>query len=319
LRLNPHFHTLALDGVYARDAAGTLVFQALVAPSATDVAEVAADTHRRLVRVLARHGRSLEGIDEVEDALALEQPVLASCYAASASDVQLLGDEPGQRTRKLARPVRLTETTSTGALATVGGVNVHAKVVIDGRDRARLERLCRYIARPPLAQDRLELHGDARVRYTFKRAWKDGTHAVLLEPLDLIGRLCALVPPPRFHMLRYHGVLAANAKLRAEVVGTLAPVLDAASPPVAVQLPLLDGEPAARRPTRHAWGWLLRRVFAADVSVCPECSGKMRIVDIATEPHHIARVLAELGLAPRPPPRPWPRPAGQLAFAFSSE
>ncbi|KIG12267.1 hypothetical protein DB30_01743 [Enhygromyxa salina] len=32
-----------------------------------------------------------------------------------------------------------------------------------------------------------------------------------LAPLDLIARLCALIPPRRFHMLRYHGVLAAHA------------------------------------------------------------------------------------------------------------
>jgi hypothetical protein len=27
--------------------------------------------------------------------------------------------------------------------------------------------------------------------------------AVVLDPLDFIARLCALIPPPRFHMLRY--------------------------------------------------------------------------------------------------------------------
>jgi hypothetical protein len=43
-------------------------------------------------------------------------------------------------------------------------------------------------------------------------------HAVVLDPLDFIARLCALIPPPRFHMLRYHGVLAALAKARPEVV-----------------------------------------------------------------------------------------------------
>jgi len=68
-------------------------------------------------------------------------------------------------------------------LAEVGGVNVHAQVCIDGRDRKCLERVCRYVARPLLAQDRLEEHGDGRVRYEFKSAWKDGTCAVLLDPL----------------------------------------------------------------------------------------------------------------------------------------
>ena len=51
-----------------------------------------------------------------------------------------------------------------------------------------------------------------------KKPWRDGTTALLFEPLDLIARLCAMVPPPWFHMIRFHGLLAPHAKLRAEVV-----------------------------------------------------------------------------------------------------
>lgn len=318
LRLNVHFHTLALDGVYVRDAQGALVFHTLPAPSGEDVAQVAAWTHAALLGVLARHGRSLDGVGEESDALAQEQPVLASCYAASAGDVQLLGAAPGQKTSKLVRPVRLVPSPSE-ALAEVGGVNVHAKVVVDGRDRKRLERLCRYIARPPLAQDRLELHGDGRVRLRFKAAWKDGTHAVLLDPLDLIARLCALVPPPRFHMLRYHGVLAAHASARAEVVLGRAPP----SPPE--QLPLFvpaDLAPLAppEPPSRHPWAWLLRRVFAVDVTTCPVdgCGGRMRVVEIATKPDDIARLLAQGGMPrSRAPPPVRPPRRGQLSLALA--
>ncbi|WP_165704103.1 transposase [Enhygromyxa salina] len=104
------------------------------------------------------------------------------------------------------------------ALAEAGGVNVHAGAAVPSRDRQRLERLCRYVARPPLAQERLELTVDGRCRYNFRHAWKNGVHAVLLAPLDLIARLCAQITPPRFHMLRYHGVLAAHANARPEVV-----------------------------------------------------------------------------------------------------
>ena len=200
LRVNPHFHTLALDGVYVRDEHGELTFHALSTPTAEEVAQVAAWTHAGIVRALERHGRSLEGMDEAPDAIAHEQPVLASCYGASAGDMQLLGASPGQKTAKLVHPVRLVSS-QTEPLAEVGGVNVHAKVVIDGRDRRRLERLCRYVARPPLSQERLEMHGDGRVRYRFKAPWKDGTHAVLLDPLDFISRLCALIPPPPFASL----------------------------------------------------------------------------------------------------------------------
>ena len=39
-----------------------------------------------------------------------------------------------------------------------------------------------------------------------------------LTPLELVDRLAALIPPPRLHRHRYHGVLAPNSALRAQVV-----------------------------------------------------------------------------------------------------
>ncbi len=67
LRLNVHFHTLALDGVYVRSEAGPLDFHRLGEPTRADVERVAAWTHAGLLRVLARHGRSLEGIEHAPD------------------------------------------------------------------------------------------------------------------------------------------------------------------------------------------------------------------------------------------------------------
>ena len=295
------------------------MFHALPEPSAAEVAQVAEWTHASLVRVLARHGRSLEGVEDTPDRLRDEEPALASCYAASAADVQLLGDVPGQRTSKLVRPVRLISS-PTEPVAEVGGVNVHAKVAFDGRDRPRLERLCRYVVRPPLSQERLSMHPDGRVKLSFKAAWKDGTHAVLLDPLDFIARLCALIPPPRFHMTRYHGVLAGRATARAEVVPGRAP------PPVDAQLPLfMPSEVPSLQPppppSRHPWPWLLKRVFAVEIETCPVpgCGGRMRLVEIATEPDDIARVMAAVGgddAARAPPRRRRPSPPGQLRLAF---
>ena len=212
LRLDPHAHTLALDGVYVRDA-GALVFHALPAPSPAEVHDVAERAHAGIVKVLAAHGRSIEAPGEPthDD----QEAVLASCYAASAADIELLGARAGQRTTKLVRAVRLVPNSSAErAHANVDGVDVHAEVAFDGRDRPRLERLVRYVTRPPLATDRLEEHAGGRVRYGFKKAWKDGTHAVVLEPLDLIARLAAIVPPPRWHLIRYHHVLGVLGSLR---------------------------------------------------------------------------------------------------------
>jgi hypothetical protein len=207
LRLNVHFHTLALDGAYVREPSGALAFHALGAPTFEEVQQVAAWTHAGIERVLRAHGRTLDGIGDEPAEFTHEQPVLASCYAASAADVQLVGDAAGQRTLKLVQAVRAVRPEAR-ALAEFAGVNIHAEVAIDGRDRKRLEHVLRYMARPPLALDRLELREDGRVTYRFKKAWRDGTHAVVLSAEDFIARLCALVPPPRFHLMRYLGVLA---------------------------------------------------------------------------------------------------------------
>jgi len=116
-------------------------------------------------------------------------------------------------------------------------------------------------------------------------------------------------------MLRYHGVLAAHHKLRSEVVASLQPPIDPSPPPPA-QLPLFEEELPPRTSGRHPWAWLLRRVFSAEVSVCAECGGKMRIVEIATDAADATRVLYELGLGPRPPPRPSSALPGQLPLRF---
>lgn len=235
--------------------------------------------------------------------------MLASCYGASAADVQLLGAEPGARTTKMTRPVRLTESAS-GTTAEVDGVNVHAQRAFDGRDRRRLERVCRYLARPPLAQERLTLGEDGLVPYALKSAWRDGTAGIELAPLDLIARLCALVPPPRQHSLRYHGVLAGNAKDRAEVVPSTAA-------PVGEQLVLLEpgegGAPAPKRASRHPWAWLLRRVFGADLEEYAQCGGRMRLLRVVDE---AADIRHRLGRSARAPPTG--RLAGQLTLDFAA-
>jgi hypothetical protein len=70
------------------------------------------------------------------------------------------------------------------------------------------EALVRYALRPPLAQERLTRASDDLVQLALKRPFSDGIYAVQLDPLSLLCRLVATVPPPKFHTVRYAGVLA---------------------------------------------------------------------------------------------------------------
>src|SRR5262249_41815047 len=69
-----------------------------------------------------------------------------------------------------------------------------------------------------VAQERLQERCDGRLLYRLKKPWTDGTTAIVLLPLDLLGRLAALVPPPRMHLLRYHAAFLAHANARSVVV-----------------------------------------------------------------------------------------------------
>ena len=309
--------------MYVRDCDGRLCFHELDRPTPEEVIEIARWTYEGIARVLARQGRSLDEFDDTFDVFADEQPALASCYGASLSDRQLLGASPGAQTRKLVHPVRELRS-SDEALAEVGGVNVHVGSAIDRHDRQRLERVCRYMTRPPVCQERLELSSSGQVVLRFKRAWRNGAHAVVLAPLDFISRLVALIPAPRFNLTRYHGVFAARSKHRSEVVPGPAPN-EASAEPVQLRL-ALDGEQAratladeveTKKPaSRHPWAYLLQRVFAVDVLTCSLCRGAMRLVKIASTVDEVARGLAELGLGPRPPPRAQAKLPGQLELAL---
>lgn len=96
-------------------------------------------------------------------------------------------------------------TARSGAVVLAQGVSPGSS---HGGELERLEHLCRYVTRPPIATQRLELAPDGRVLYGFKRHWRDGTSAVSFDPLTFVERLAALVPPPHAHQLTYHGVLA---------------------------------------------------------------------------------------------------------------
>ncbi len=193
LRLNVHLHVLALDGVYVRESGGALAFHGFPPPTAAEVKRVAARMHGRLACLCAKHG--VAGLAPREASEEEAETALAICMDAASRDVSLFGERAGERTEKRRVAVRAVEGQgSRGESAFVaehGGVNVHAGVMVHGRDRAALERLCRYVTRPPIALERLMERDDGCVEYAFRKPWRDGTRAVVLTEEDFLARLCA--------------------------------------------------------------------------------------------------------------------------------
>jgi len=71
-----------------------------------------------------------------------------------------------------------------------------------------------------------------------------------LSPLEFMQRLAALVPRPRLHLIRFHGVLAPNARLRAQGVPQEPEPPAQAAPPAESEAPS-----AHHRPVQLSW-WL---------------------------------------------------------------
>jgi hypothetical protein len=130
-----------------------------------------------------------------------------------------------------------------------------------------------------------------------KSAWRDGTTHIKMSPLEFMQRLAALVPRPRLHLIRFHGVLAPHAGLRAAIV-----------PGAAQNTSELPAEHTHRVPARMSWARLLKRVFDIDIAPCPHCGGALRIIAAIEEPAVIVKILTHLGLPARAPSRSPVRP-----------
>ena len=127
-----------------------------------------------------------------------------------------LGARAGQPVRRLRSAAAVQATTP--RCARLEGFSLHADVAVPAHARQRLEHLCRYLLRPPLALERLTETSGGQLLYQLRRPWADGSVALLLTPLERLERLAALVPAPRTPLLRYHGVLAPHAAWRPLIV-----------------------------------------------------------------------------------------------------
>jgi hypothetical protein len=310
MNLNLHFHTLALDGVYTGTVfePGPPRFSPLPPPSAEEAARVLAGTARRIHRLIERRAAG------DEDALARDEPLLVLLAAASLQTRIATGPEAGMPWRRLGDRVEPTERGGTPTdpdasprVPRYGGMSLNADVCVPARDRARLERLCRYVARPPLAQERLEERSDGSLALRLKTRWRDGTTHILLETRELIERLVPHIPPPRANQVRYHGILAPAAGLRdritpraSEEAGAIAPK-ESVTAGEAGEEP--NPEPAERtRPYRIRWAKLLMRVFEIDALRCPQCGARLRVLAAIEDPDVAFKILACLDLPARAPP-----------------
>jgi len=82
------------------------------------------------------------------------------------------------------------------------GFSLHAAVHCEAHERQRLEQLCRYITRPALANERVQINAAGQVVLKFKTAWRDGTTHIVMSPLEFMRRLAARATEGRLSCAR---------------------------------------------------------------------------------------------------------------------
>jgi hypothetical protein len=215
--LNIHLHCLVLDGVY-RSSTGAPLFHQARAPSADELQTLLNRIIQRILKLLTRTGYLIEEqgmsyLAEAESDRALTRLQAAACTYRIA-----LGPHAGQKVLSLQTvPSRTADSQQPGCV-NAHGFSLHAPLRCGAHQRKKLERLCRYITRPAIANQRLQRNRAGQVVLQLKSPWRDGTTHIVMSPLQLLQRLAALVPRPRLHLIRFHGVLAPHAKLRSQIV-----------------------------------------------------------------------------------------------------
>ena len=282
LNLNLHFHMLYLNGVY--DSKG--YFWPVKPPTTEDLDKITHMIATRVSRYLERAGYLYRDAEsEYFDLIPEEDDAMHGIISASITYRLAFGPNAGRKALTLqAVPVSENQTKTSVLVSKQSSFSLHAGVACKSNQRKKLERLCRYITRPAIAEQRLSLASNGNVVVALKTPFDDGTSHVVLSPMEFMGRLAALVPKPRVNLTRFHGVFSPRSRLREYAV----PIKPVDEPARASQ--------SGNRVYSMTWAQRLKRVFAIEIEKCEKCGGKVKIIASIEDPEVIEKILKHLGL-----------------------
>ena len=207
--------------------------------------------------------------------------------------------------KRLHRAERLSEGFRDSLLPWVhSGFSVYARQVIDADDRDQLERIARYLTRPPLAIGSVRQDPMGQVVLTTPPDPRTGATAATLDPIEWLHAICTQIPDPRQHLVRYLGAYANRVRKR-YVTDRSEP-----EPAPAPERHEDDADPAFTQSRRASWARLLRKILEVDPLLCPRCNVETKIVSVITDPGTVDRIIAHRQsggghdpFEPRGPPR----------------
>lgn len=193
----PICHILFLDAVYVARDNGTPRFHRVKAPDRAELEVLVRRISERVGRCLERLGLLVRDAESAW--LNLESPAdddaMTHLVGSSVTYRIAVGPQQGRKAFMLRTLAPLESADSTDErVAKVEGFSLHAGVSCEAHQHHKRERLCRYIARPPVSVQRLSLSSHGKVVYTLKTPYRDGTTQIVFEPIDFVARSHASPP-----------------------------------------------------------------------------------------------------------------------------
>ena len=173
LNLNIHFHMLFLEGVITQEC-GQSKFKCVKAPNHNDMETLVNVISHRIATYLEKAGLVQRDMDNTFLDLPMDdEDSLLPLQAASVNYRIAVGPDTGKKVFAL-QTLPAKDEQHYGQLAQINGFSLHAGVFADSHQTDKLERLCRYISRPALSEQRLSLTDSGKVRYPLKQPYQVG-------------------------------------------------------------------------------------------------------------------------------------------------
>ena len=113
--------------------------------------------------------------------------------------------------------------------------------------------------------------------------------------MDFISKLAALVPAPRIHLSRYHGIFASHTKNREQFINQQK------------KTESTDNKTEKQKMIAMNWAMRLRRAFDIDITQCEACGGSVKVIAAIEDPVVIEKILKSRN----------PKPSNQILLPIS--
>lgn len=157
LNLNIHFHQLFVDGCYElSDKNEPIDFWVASSPTVKEIEEVLTKIIQKITKYLERQKIIIKDDNDGGFQIPIpDEDTLSKLQAGSVTYRFATGKSKGKKAIVLKSVTDTDHSATKGLVAKNSGFSLHAGVATKAHERDKLEKICRYIARPAVSEERL--------------------------------------------------------------------------------------------------------------------------------------------------------------------